>query len=432
MGTRTPPGAHDGFAGLDERDRALVKQLVTGTERWKRLLDWYISAFSHRSLGKLAPEVLNALRLGAYQLVFMGLPAYAAVNSVVECLRAKSHRGFVNGVLRALARNQGHVEMPSIDDGPEEYAGIRYSFPDWIVSRYFESFGIQDALSLLKVQNSPPPVTLRVNTSKTNRGRLLEILRQAGFSAEPGKLGISIKVVGGRTVSGFPGYNEGWFAVQAEAAMIVTMVLDPEPGDLVWDVCAAPGGKTMHIAEMASDGGVVVATDVSRDRIALITQSSKRLGFDNVLTAVLDATDPGATAGAFERARLPMCFDKVLVDAPCSGLGVIAKHPDIKWMRREADIPEMARRQTLLLDTAARFLKPGGALVYSTCALTREENQDVWLRFLDGHREFVPVGERVTFDNGAALDMAIGYGYLLPHVHGTDGFFIAKALKRHG
>ena len=165
-------------------------------------------SFAPTGLEKLAPELLNALRLGAYQLVFMGIPAYAAVNSVVECVRAKSHRGLVNGVLRNIARNQGHIDLPSLDDCPEEYAGIRYSFPDWIVSRYFRSFGMRDALSLLKVQNHPPPVTLRVNKSRTDRPGLLTMLRDNGFSAEPGILDISIKVTGGRSVSGFPGYRK--------------------------------------------------------------------------------------------------------------------------------------------------------------------------------------------------------------------------------
>jgi len=431
IGARIPPGAYDGFARLDERDRALVKELVTGTERWKRFLDFYISWFCHRPLEKIAPEVLNALRLGTYQLVFMGLPPYAAVNSVVECLRAKSHRGFVNGVLRAITRNPGHIELPSLDACPKQYAGIRYSFPDWIVSRYFGSFGMQDALALLKVQNYPPPVTLRVNMTKTDRAHLIKTLQNGGLSARPGNLGISIRVVGGRKVSEFPGYREGLFAVQNEAAMIATMVLGPTRGDVVWDMCAAPGGKTMHIAELVSDAGLVVASDVGKHRTALITESSKRLGFGNISTAVLDATNPSEAANVLESAGLPVCFDKVLVDAPCSGLGVIGKHPDIKWMRRESDIADMARRQSLLLNTAARFLKPGGTLVYSTCTLTQEENEDVWRCFLDAHEDLIPVDETVRFDDGARVfRMENGWGYLLPHIHGTDGFFIAKALKR--
>jgi len=433
LAKRIPPGAHGGFVRLDERDRALVTELVSGTQRWKRFLDFYIAGFSHRPLDKVSPEVLNALRLGTYQLLFMGLPDYAAVSSVVGTLRARSHRGFVNGVLRAMARNLGHVELPSLDDCPEKYAGIRYSFPDWIVRRYFERFGMEAALSLLKVQNHPPPVTLRINGAKTERGLLLEKLRDAGLPAEPGKLGISIKVAGGRRVSEFPGYTEGLFAVQNEAAMIATMVLGPEHGDVVWDMCAAPGGKTMHIAELVSGTGFVVASDIDEHRTGLIGESKQRLGFDNVSTVVLDATHADKAAQALRSAGLPVCFDKVLVDAPCSGLGVIGKHPDIKWMRRESDIPAMAIRQSLLLDTAARFLKPGGALVYSTCTLTREENEEVWRRFLDTHKGFVPANEAITFDDGdTVFEMENGCGYLLPHIHGTDGFFIAKALKGQG
>ncbi len=434
MGARNvPPGAYDDFAQLDERDRALVKELVTGTERWKRFLDYYVSCFCHRPLEEVSPKVLNALRLGTYQIMFMGIPHYAAVDSTVRCIKSRAHRGFVNGVLRAIARHPGHVEMPSLDACPKEYAAIRYSYPDWIVERYFRAFGMQDALSLLKTQNNPPPVTLRVNTSRSERDCLLKMLHESGFSAEPGMLDVSIKVAGGRSVSEFPGYSEGLFSVQNEGAMIVTRVLDPEPGDVIWDMCAAPGGKTTHMAELVSETGFVVASDISKKRAGMITESSKRLGLSNIGTVVLDATSVHETAAVLGAAGFPLSYDKVLVDAPCSGLGVIGKHPDIKWRRRESDIPNMAKRQTLLLNTAAQFLKRGGRLVYSTCTLTHEENQEVWRNFLDAHKGFAPVSEAVSLNERTeTLDMKNGCAYLLPHAHGTDGFFVARALKRHG
>lgn len=434
MGARNAtPGVDLTYEKLDDRDRALVKELVTGTERWKRFLDYYITCFSHRPLRKLSSRVVNALRLGVYQIIIMGIPSYAAVDSVVECVAGRGSRGFVNGVLRNVSRNLGHIELPSFDADPKQYASIRYSYPDWIVDGYFKTFGMQDALSLLKVQNTPSPLTLRVNTARVERDSLVRMFQEEGFCAEPGILDISMKVMRGRSIARFPGYNEGLFSVQNEGAMIATLILDPEPGDVVWDMCAAPGGKSTHIAQLVSENGLVVATDVDKQRVDMINESCIRLDLDNVTNTVIDATNISEATGVFEENRLPSEYDKVLVDAPCSGLGVIGKNPDIKWRRRKTDIPRMAERQALLLNTAAHFLKPGGWLVYSTCTLTYEENQEVWHSFLKRHK-FTPAefGEDIfpLSEIGVNTGSTDGYMYLLPHIHGTDGFFIAKALKQ--
>ncbi len=434
LGSRkASPGVDLNLSQLDDRDRALVKELVSGTERWKRLLDYYISCFSHRPIRKLSPRVANALRLGVYQILIMGIPSYAAVDSVVECMGSKGSRGFVNGVLRNISRNLGHIELPSLDAAPTHYASIRYSYPDWIVDCYFKTFGMQDALSLLRVQNRPSPLTLRVNTALVERDSLVRMFQEEGFSAQPGMLDISMKVSRGRSITKFPGYNEGLFSVQNEGAMIATLALDPEPGDTVWDMCAAPGGKSTHIAQIVSKNGLVVATDVDKQRADMISKSCMRLKLDNVTHAVVDATNINEVADVFKQEGLPLQYDKILVDAPCSGLGVIGKNPDIKWRRRKSDIPKMAERQALLLSTAAHFLKPGGWLVYSTCTLTYEENQEVWHGFLNNHK-FIPAALDENLFPFSAMGIntcrSHGYMYLLPHIHRTDGFFIAKALKQ--
>ncbi|HOB30096.1 MAG TPA: 16S rRNA (cytosine(967)-C(5))-methyltransferase RsmB [Bacillota bacterium] len=427
-GHRFSPSVLTYADSVDQRNRALVKELVAGVNRWKRLLDYYISHFSDRPISKLSSRVLNALRLGVYQLVFMGIPPYAAVDSVVRCMKNKGERSFVNAVLRTISRSMGHIELPSIDEDPLEYAGLRYSFPDWIVTRYFDYFGFRDGFSLLKYQNVPPPITLRVNTTKTDRDRLIRMFQRNGYLVELGKLPISIKVKKGRAVEDFPGYDQGLFTVQDEGAMAVSLVLDPQPDDLVWDVCAAPGGKSVHLAELMHPSGMVVASDISAERINMIDETSKRLGLNNVCTVVLDATDPQQVKVAFREKGLPVFYDKILVDAPCSGLGTISKNPDIKWSRQESDVKRLARLQQQILQTAVGFLKPGGVLVYSTCTLTSEENQGVWCGFVEDQRIIV---ETPLLPEGLRLDRRYpegsdAYVYLLPHIHETDGFFIAK------
>lgn len=429
----------------DVRDRALANELVNGVLRWRKLLDYYLSEFSDRPLSLLSPKVRNALRLGVYQILVLGLPPYAAVDPVVRCLSRKQEKGFVNGVLRAIVRNHGHVELPSLDLDPKEYISIRYSYPNWIVDRFLTSFGLQGTIRLLKIQNQRPPLSLRVNTTKISRDQLVNIFRQRGYDARPGNLNISLQVLRGRNVKKFPGFSEGFFTVQDEGSMLVTMALNPKPGDVVWDVCAAPGGKTTHIAEAVSSMGKVIATDIDENRIKMIEESKERMGLSNIETLVLDATDAEKVKIKLQNNNLPQQFDKILVDAPCSGLGVIRRNPDLRWNRRPYDIPKMVERQKKLLESSVRFLKTGGILVYSTCTLTEEENQDLWKEFLCNHPNVVPQdpGEALlrVFDGyqlyenenlcteEKAFCYGPGYRYILPHVHGTDGFFIAKGIK---
>ncbi|QUL98341.1 MAG: 16S rRNA (cytosine(967)-C(5))-methyltransferase RsmB [Candidatus Fermentithermobacillus carboniphilus] len=420
----------------DDRDRSLVHEIVNGTLRWRRLIDDHLSGFLKRPFSSLTPRVRNALRMGTYEMLVMGIPPYAAVSSTVECFQRRSERGFVNGVLRAVARNLGHVELPSIDTDPGLYASVRYSYPEWMVRRLISMLGVEDALSFLKAGNTPPPLTLRVNTAATTRDGFLEVLRKQGYTAEAGSLDISIKVHKGRRVEDFPGYDQGYFTVQDEGAMLVTFALEPRPGDYVWDMCAAPGGKTTHIAEVLAGNGRVVATDIDDERARMIEGSVRRLRLSNITVFAVDATESQTVRRFLEQRELPTEFDRILLDAPCSGLGTVRRNPDLKWHRRESDIFKMVERQKRLLESAAHFLKPGGTLVYSTCTVTEEENQGVWKWFLETQKDFVPEDPAKSLPlswknrRGAGNETrGPGYLYLLPHVHGTDGFFIAKARK---
>jgi len=414
----------------DPRDRALVQELVSGTRKQRGLIDRHLAAFSSRPTGQLPARLLNALRVGVFQLLFTGIPAYAAVSSTVGCLSRRGERAFANGVLRAAASSLGHVDMPSLDEDPVGYAAARYSYPRWIIALFIRRFGLTGALSTCFLGNEPPPLALRVNSLLASRDQYLGMLGEAGHSAEPGAMGASVRVRGGGDVTKLPGFAEGLFVVQDEGATAIGEAVAPLPGDKVWDVCAAPGGKTTHLSELMEGQGEVLATDVDDSRVKMVNESVGRLRLENVSAQVMDATKPDWSRR----------FNRILVDAPCSGLGVLRRNPDLRWNRRLSDIPRMVSRQAALLESAAGCLLPGGTLVYSTCTLTEEENEGVWTAFLGKHPGLEPDDPaRGSGADAAAAKLGLyagppfagpGYRYILPHLSGTDGFFVARAAKR--
>ena len=357
----------------DPRDRALATELVNGTIRWLGFIDGYLAPFSNRALSTLSPAVRNCLRLGAYQLLFMGLPPHAAVNSVVRCLKSKGNRGYANAVLRSVSTHLGHIEMPCLENDTFAYISQRYSYPLWMVKRFCRAFRIQDAIRLCSIQNSAPIITLRVNTSKTSRHEMLELFNSQGYKAKTGVFEDSIRLEQGRNVRNYPGYNLGYFTVQDEGAMAVVKVLDPRPGDIVWDVCAAPGTKSSHISLLMNGTGMVAATDIDPDRIGMIDENIARLKLKNIKCLVSDATQNCCTENMV---KMFGEFDRILVDAPCSGLRVIRRNPDIKWNRLEADIKDGRQAESIVAPGFGCNEKR--VLVYSTCTLTEEENEEVW------------------------------------------------------
>lgn len=411
--------------GLEARDRSLSDYLVNGTIKWRRFLDSVLQVYSRRPLGDLSNRVINALRLGAFQLLLTDIPPYASVDSVVRILRDRRERAYCNAVLREIARHLGHIEVPDIDVDPCEYAAVRYSYPRWIVDLFIQRFGTQAAFELCAMGNLPSKLVLRVNRLRCSRDDFLSMLTARGYEASPGRLPESVVLTRGVDVASLPGYRDGLFTVQDEGALLASLALSPRPGERVWDMCAAPGGKTTHLAELMGDSGEVVATDISAERLSMVKQSVARLRLKNVRILPGDASLVGEELGA---------FDRVLLDAPCSGLGVLRRNPDLRWNRRQDDIGPMVSRQRILLEAAASALKPGGSLVYCTCTLTAEENEMVWQSFMGDHPELHPC-EPETFVPGWVHERvppgfkATGYCYVLPHVHGTDGFFIAKASR---
>ncbi|MBI3855928.1 MAG: methyltransferase domain-containing protein [Planctomycetes bacterium] len=316
-------------AALSRRDRALLTTLVYGATRWRRELDWLIDRCAQR----IHPEIRQHLRVALFQIRHLDkIPRHAAVDEAVELAKAVSRKsaGFVNAVLRKAA----DLELP-------DTIGVRSSHPEWLVERWRQRFSPKELVAILEADNAVLPVTIRPNP-----------LRAAGPSEIEGD------------PAGDPRFAEGLFTVQDETSMKVAPLLDPKPGERVLDLCAAPGGKTTHLAELMGGKGKVVAVDLP-DRIGLVAESAKRLGLENV-----DCVAGDGTTVAF---REP--FDAILIDAPCSNTGVLARRPDVRWRLKEKDIEGAAAIQRKLLGHAADLLRPGGRLVYSTCSLEPEENR---------------------------------------------------------
>jgi 16S rRNA (cytosine967-C5)-methyltransferase len=410
---------------LDDRDRAFVSQLVQGVIRWRLRLDWIIGGAAHFPLPKIDPRVLDILRLALYQIFFLDrVPESAAVNEAVNQAKAV-HAGhvvsFVNGLLRNICRHKDRIAFPDRRKDPVRYLSVYYSYPSWIVEKWVRELGEEEAEALLDAGNRTPPLTGRVNGLKATRSELIRRLEGEGLKAKPtlfSPLGVVIEGLRGR-VDQLQAFREGLFQVQDEAAQITSFLLAPSPRSTVLDVCAGHGGKTSHLAELMGNQGNVVALDTNRSRLVTLTENSKRLGIGIVHPAVADAAKD---ASALFRSS----FDRIMVDAPCSGLGVLSRHPDGKWNRSIEDVKRLAGLQSSILNQTAKALKKGGRMLYVTCTVSREENEGVVEAFLRSNRDFVLANLR-----DQALDWTLdliderGFFRALPHRHGTDGFFAA-------
>ncbi len=403
-------------SALAPRDRALVTDLVYGTVRMQRALDTLLSKVSNRTVASLDPSVRAALRLGAYQLL-IGVPAHAAVGETVAVVDARA-RGFANGVLRALARTGPPFSLPS--GGDVTSVGVRTSHPDWIVRMFVHTFGAVDAVATLELDNLPPPVTLRVNPMRTTTEALTAELIGAGAEVEPGTLvpgALRLRHTG--DLAALPAIAEGRATPQDQASQAIVAVLDPQPGERVLDVASAPGGKATAAAERMCGTGVVIAADLHPGRVRTVQRAARRLGVaPTVLPIVADGCSPAVRDGA---------FDRVLLDAPCSGLGVLRRRPDARWRVQPDDVRDLAALQKVLLEAAARAVKPGGRLVYAVCTLSREETIDIdtWAQghLPDFDAEPAPPVPWRRFGRGAIL---------LPSDAQTDGMFVLCLRRSSG
>ncbi len=405
---------------LPEIDRSLAMELVYGVLRWQIKIDWIIDSFSAIKTRKLEHMVLNALRIGVYQLYFLTkVPPSAAVDESVKLVRKGGAKkaGFVNAILRKAAASKATLTYPPLKEDPVRHVSIVYSHPEWMTRRWIERYGLEEATELCKADQTVPPKTLRVNTLAKSRDALVRELYCAGFDVKATKYcpdGITV-LKGGRLDPRDPG-----FYIQDEASQLISYVLSPKPGEAVLDACSAPGGKTTHMAQLMGNSGFICAVDRNSKRLKSVEEAAKRLGVTIVKTKAADAGGPLALGG-------PAAFDGILVDAPCSGLGVLRRTPDIKLKRKESDIPELSARQTEILENAARYLKKGGRIVYSTCTFEPEETDEVVRLFLERHGDFV-LEDAAKYLPASCAGLVDKGGFLrtFPHLHGMDGFFAAR------
>ncbi len=414
--------------GPDPRDRALAMELAYGVQRWRGWLDAVLAGRLSRPLEKTSPLVLDILRLGAHQMLKMDrVPAFAAVDTCVELAKDKSPRqtGLVNAVLRKLAatpREGLAAEVAAGREDPADRLAAVHSHPGWLARLWLNTLGQAEAEALLAADNQPPEPTLRANVLAGGREALLAALAAAGVNGHPATHAPQGVVVPGLTADRLAEVAPGLAAAQSEAAQLVAPLLDPPAGGLVVDLCAGAGGKTSHLAELMGDRGQLVALDRSAARLEFNRTLCRRLGISCVSFLAADALRPPE--------ELAGRADAVLLDAPCTGLGVLRSRPDGRWRVGPDDPARLARAQGRLLDSAAALLKPGGALVYAVCTLTPEETTGVVGAFLAGRPEFAVDDRRPGWPAG--LDGAItpqGFAALWPQRHGLDGFFMAR-LRR--
>lgn len=410
-------------------DRAFATELAYGVLRRKNTLDWALAQLVKKPLSSLALPILNILRIGAYQLMFLDrVPASAACNESTEMAKKHGHAGvvrFVNGTLRSLARRKSEIEYPDFQKNPVKHIALLYSHPEWLVKRWLSEFGPEETISICRADNEPAPNTVRTNTLRISREELSAKLKEDGLLVrETDFAPEGLNLEGFFSYSSLNSYREGLFQVQDESSLLASRALMPGPGAKVLDSCGAPGGKTTHLAQLMENRGEILAVDLHPHKLALIEESCARLGVTIVRTLAADARSlPDSLLG---------WADCVLVDAPCTGLGVLRRRPDARWRKEPGQIGELVRVQAEILQSAARVLRPGGVLVYSTCTITREENAGQVENFLSARDDFT--AEDLSPFLPDTLDgentYKRGYVQILPHRHGMDGFFMARLRKK--
>jgi 16S rRNA (cytosine967-C5)-methyltransferase len=410
-----------GRAGLTSADEALATELVYGTLRHRGEVDWALGRALHGRLDRLPSRILDVLRLGAYQLTFLSrVPARAACDETVKLARRVGHRGtvaLVNAVMRRLAASP--PSWPAAADTAEAMA-VRSSHPEWLVARWLARLGPTETRALCAANNETPPSSVRLNTLRGAPAQLEARLRALGMELEPSALlPEARRIVRGSSEARGAAYAAGLVTPQDEGSMLVARLVAPAPEEFVIDACAAPGGKTTHLAALMEGRGRVLACDVLPQKVDAVRRYCERLGVRNVESRLLDAARLGET--------YPAAADRVLVDAPCSGLGVLRRRPEIRWRIRPEDLAPIASRQLRLLAGAAGAVRRGGRLVYSVCTTEPEEGREVIAAFLAA----APAFEPVPIDGWpfATPDQRPGTALLYPHRAGTDGFFVA-ALRR--
>ncbi|MBS6184743.1 MAG: 16S rRNA (cytosine(967)-C(5))-methyltransferase RsmB [Clostridium celatum] len=404
---------------LNEKDRALVTELVYGTIRRKKTLDMIISNYI-KDISLMDERVLNILRMAIYQMHFLDkVPEFAACNEAVELAKQISVQDskLVNGILRSYTKNPDDMDVKDKIDR----LVYQYSYEPWFIRMIYKQYGEENGRKILSGLNATPKVTVRVNASKGEYDEVFERLEEMGYDVEEGyACPEAIIIKGGSSIENNELFREGLITVQDESAMLVSPLLDLNPGDVALDLCAAPGGKTTHIAELLENEGKVYSFDLHENKLSLINENLERLGLNNVEVEAMDATKLNS--------KYVASADKVLIDVPCSGLGIIRKKPEIKWNKSRKALKDLVPTQRAIMENAWVYLKNGGTMIYSTCTLNTEENQDNVEWFLNKYKDakvekiFLGNMDNFIYNNDGSLT-------ILPNEY-MDGFYIAKISKK--
>lgn len=411
-----------------QRDRNFLTRLVEGTVERAIEMDYIIDLYSKVKIRKMKPVIRNILRMAVYQILYMEqVPDSAACNEAVKLVakwKLSNLKGFVNGVLRTIVRSKETISYPDEKKNRQRALSVRYSMPEWIVSFLQKEYGLKRAESIMEAfLCNDHTVTIRRNISRCTKEELESFLQNDGVELKDGKLlPYAYTLSGGKSLTELEAFQKGFFQVQDESSMLVGQIASPKKDDVVFDVCAAPGGKSLHCADILAGSGHVLSMDITEKKTALIQENASRLSFTNVETRVMDAT-------VFCE-ELSEKADVIIADLPCSGLGVIGKKCDIKYKTQESDISSLAQIQRNILKNVISYLKPGGTLVFSTCTIASDEN----IRNVEWITKNLPVTP-VSIEEELPLPLKgltgkEGYLQILPDMAGTDGFFIAKFIKR--
>lgn len=408
------------------QDRRLLTEIVYGTLRMRNRIDWFIESIYTGDSKKMETGIKNILRVGLYQIMFTDrIPAYAAVDEAVKLARKAypGRDGLVNAILRNAIRKMDTVKYPDFEEDPAAHISAFHSHPGWLVDKWIEQLGIEETVEFCKSNNERPPLTLRINRLKTERAGAIKALHEEGFTARPTEYSPDGTIISNPEipVREMSLYKKGYLLIQDEASQLISFVLDPRPGDTILDVCSGAGIKTTHMAGLMKNSGKIVALDINRRKIEGLKELSRKFGATIIEPKTGDVTKDMGSAYREQ-------FDRILVDVPCSALGTLRRNPEIKWNKTAGDMEKFPRLQKKILNRCADYLKRGGIMLYSTCTIQEDENEEVVKDFLRANPDFTCIHPSVP----KAWKMTDGEGFFrtFPHRHGTDGFFGALLLKK--
>ncbi len=407
---------------VSETDRSFIRELVYGTTKMKRRLDYELAYLISKNFAKIPSIIKNILRMGIFQLEFLDkVPDYAVVDESVNLAKKFGHKGttgLVNAVLRSYVIQKEKLHFPDRKRDLVSNLGVFYSYPDWMIKKWLDMFGEINTIKLAEFFNRKPRLSFRLNTLKTEASVLEECLKNRNLEFERSNFFEGFYILKSRiSIEEWEAFQKGWIYFQDESAALAVYLLDPQPGEIILDLCSAPGGKLTFLLEKIKQKGIVIAVDKSLKKIKLLQDNLSRLGIKEVLVCQGDALNFSVVKA-----------DKVLLDAPCSGLGTLGRNPDARWNKKEEDLTRLQNLQLELMENASRLLKKKGVLVYSTCTLTREENQELIYKFLKKHKDF-EIAPSKDFIKSTFID-EFGFVRSLPFEHNMDGAFCVRLEKK--